>query len=201
MRRLLTLLLLALLTARPAAAQTGPAVTIDSPGEGQVLRGQVTVTGASTAEGFRSAELAFAYADDPTGTWFLIRFFDGPATGGTLAVWDTEGLTDGDYTLRLRVTLQDGSQVEALVEGLRVRNTTPVETATPLATLALGASPLPATSVPTATLTWLPTPTHLPANPASLGLPQVYASIGRGALSILLLFLVFGLFLRMRRAH
>jgi hypothetical protein len=56
----------------------------------------------------------------------------------------------------------------------------------------LAASPTP-TEVPR------PTPTALPANPASLGQAEIYASLRRGALVVLGLFALAGLVIRIRR--
>jgi hypothetical protein len=181
-------------------AQTGAPPSITFPVAGQTLRGAVNVTGTSAVDGFFSAEVAFAYASDPSGTWFLIQASEQPVTEGLLAVWDTTSITDGEYNLRLRVTLQDGTQLETIVTGLSVRNYTP-DTPTPSSTPAPTESLAPATLTPVATETPrpLPTPTPLPPNPAALNTPAIYASLGRGALIILLLFLVFGIFLRLRR--
>ncbi len=180
-------------------AQTGgPSITF--PAAGQTLRGPVNVTGTSAVDGFFAAEIAFSYASDPGGTWFLIQTSEQPVTEGLLAVWDTTSITDGEYNLRLRVTLQDGTQMETIVTGLSVRNYTP-DTPTPSSTPAPTESLAPATFTPVATETARPpsTPTPLPPNPAALDTPEIYASLGRGALTILLLFLVFGIFLRLRR--
>jgi hypothetical protein len=76
----------------------------------------------------------FGYAEDATGTWFPIgESVDTPVIDGRLALWDTLGLTDGDYSLMLRVWLQDGRALEAVVSGVRVRNYTTVPTAAPAA--------------------------------------------------------------------
>jgi hypothetical protein len=189
-------ILLALFT---LLAQTG-APSITFPAAGQSLRGAVNVTGTSAVDGFFAAEVAFAYTSDPGGTWFLIQASEQPVTEGLLAVWDTASITDGEYNLRLRVTLQDGTQLETIVTGLSVRNYTP-DTPTPSSTPAPTESLAPATLTLVATETARPlsTPTPLPANPAALDTPEIYASLGRGALAILLLFLVFGIFLRLRR--
>jgi hypothetical protein len=56
----------------------------------------------------------------------------------------------------------------------------------------LAASPTP-TELPR------PTPTMLPPNPASLGQNQIYASLGRGALVMIGLFVLAGLIVRLRR--
>ncbi len=86
---------------------TSPVIT--APTAGQILRGQVSITGTTDMSNFASAELDFAYASDSTGSWFLIQTFSQPVANSELAIWDTTSISDGDYILRLRVTLQDGS--------------------------------------------------------------------------------------------
>jgi hypothetical protein len=184
---------LAALAVRPIAAQSGPAVI--SPRQGEALQGVVTVKGSSDMTGFLSSEIAFAYAGDPTGTWFPIAASSQPVADGTLATWDTTTITDGDYVLRLRVYLTDGSNLDIIVANLRVRNYTPVETPTPAPTA------LQATLVPTATLmaTPFPTLTALPRNPAALTPADISTSIACGGLAAVLLLLVLGVYLWLRR--
>jgi len=175
-------------------AQAGSPVIV-APRPGDVLQGVVTITGSSNVTGFASAEIAFTYADDPTGTWFLIARSGQPVSKNTLVTWDTTVLTDGDYFLRLRVYLTDGSFRETLVSGLRVRNYTPVETPTPTVP-APEATPLP-TMTPTATP--FPTPTALPRNPATLASTDVSNSILYGGLVAILIFVIIGIYLWLRR--
>ncbi len=115
------------------------------------------------ASGFSSAELLFSYADNPTGTWFLIQSISELPVDGPLAQWDTTTISDGSYTLRLVIRLADGSEIEQSVAGLRVRNYTPIETETPTPSTPTIAPVIVGTSTPT------PTPTQLPAHahPAS----------------------------------
>jgi hypothetical protein len=179
-------------------------VAISSPVAGQVVRGQVSIAGTSEAPGFVSSELAFSYAGDPTGTWFVLQTSGLGVTNEVLAVWDTTSISDGDYDLRLRVSLQDSTFLEASVMGLQVRNYTAPPTPTPEPTStstprieAPTAMLLAATATPT-----LPppgTPTPLPPNPAALADTEIFASLERGALLIGLLFLAFGALLRLRR--
>ena len=203
------LLALALTLPHRAAAQSQTAIRIAAPASGETLSGLVSVMGTSAADGFASSELSFAYASDSTFTWFLIYQTDQPVTDGLLAAWDTSLITDGDYHLRLRVTLQDGTILESLVTGLRIRNQLPTETATlaPTPTLEPSATaefippstPLPPTPQPAPTSTRLPTPTPLPPNPATVSESQIYASLGRGILVAFLALLVIALLLRIRR--
>ena len=206
MRRLLAgLLFLMLSVPIHAAAQAGTGIRIGAPASGDVLRGVVDITGTSAVDGFFGSELSFAYATDTTNTWFLIYSTDQPVTDGLLAAWDTDLVTDGDYVLRLRVTLQDGTNLETLVTGLRVRNQTPTETAAPEATFTPGPadtaapSPLPPTPLAAPTATRHPTPTPLLPNPASVAPSEIYSFLGRGILLALLTFIVVALFLRLRK--
>lgn len=199
------------LLSRPVQAQTS--IRITAPASGDVLQGLVNIMGTSAADGFLSSELAFAYASDAspeagsTSTWFLIYQTDSPVTDGLLAAWDTTLVTDGDYNLRLRVTLEDGSILESLVTGLRIRNQLPTETLAPTVTseptatteFVPPATPLPPTPQIAPTSTHLPTPTPLPANPASLSESQIYAFLLRAILTTLLAFIIIAILLRLRK--
>ena len=185
------------------AAQDAPPLAITSPAPDELLRGQVTVTGKVDFPIFLSAGLDFAYAGDPTNTWFNIQGFAQPLPDSTLAVWDTTSITDGDYVLRLRVNFEDGTFQEVTVP-VKVGNDlqptqTPEPTATPEPDAVLIPTPFLLAASPTPTELPRPTPTALPPNPASLGQSQIYASLGRGALVILGLFALAGLIVRVRR--
>ncbi len=189
----------AILLASPVLArnaQFGDPVIV-APRTGNVLQGVVTIAGSSNVTGFVSAEVSFTYAGDPTGTWFLIAVNSQPIFNDALATWDTTVITDGDYVLRLRVFLTDGSSREALVSSLRVRNYTPVETPTPVA-LAPEATSL-STITPAATA--FPTPTALPRNPAALAPTDVSTSILLGGMAAMLIFVIVGIYLWMRRKY
>jgi len=203
-RALLTIFLVLILFPQPVLAQEGINLTISSPEADQIVQGLVIVSGTVTVLGFSSYELSFAYKDDPTGTWFTLQNSSLPVFEGELGDWDTTTLTDGDYNLRLRVFLLDGSAQETIVTDLRVRNYTAVPTATftPTATpfaqivppTAQLIAPLPATVTPSH-----PTPTPFPSNPAGLTVPSISGALGRGAILSLLLILGVSLILRLRR--
>jgi len=177
MNPILRLLLLLSIAGRLQSA----APVILSPLPGEVLQGVVSVRGTSRMDEFASAEIAFAYASDTTGTWFRVLTLDQPVEQGLLAVWDTNGVTDGDYTLRLRVWLRDGSFKDFLVEGLRVRNYTPVETPT----MAPGISTATAVPPALATATLLPTPTDLAPNPAAVQPGDLARSAALGGILVI----------------
>ena len=189
----------------PAMAQANSGPVITSPADGQVLQGQVQVKGTTDIPGFSSAELAFAYASDKTGTWFLIQAASQPATNDVIATWDTTLITDGDYTLRLRVSLQDGTFREA-TEAVHIRNYTAEPTALPAGTptqKAVVQIPtamiIVASDTPTQAAAPPPTPSALPANPAGVTSTEIYSGFWRGALIVGLLVLGFAALMRLRR--
>lgn len=199
--RFLLLFVLFLIAAQWRQGATPIAIT--SPAPDELLRGQVTITGKVDLSSFLSAQLDFAYASNPTDTWFNIQTFSQPMTDSTLAVWDTTTVTDGDYVLRLRVNFEDGTFQEVTVP-IKIGNDvlptlTPEPTATPEPETILIPTPFLLAASPTPTDLPRPTPTALPPNPASLGQNQIYASLGRGALVILGLFALAGLIVRVRR--
>jgi hypothetical protein len=152
MRRLMGVALLFVLLemAMPSVsrAQEQPGVAITFPAAGQPVQGLVTIAGTAAAAGFQRYELAFAYDPDPTGTWFSIgERVTAPVEGGALGLWDTTGLTDGQFALRLRVYTGERTFVETVVRGIRVANNvappatptpTPTVTPSPTATMPLG---------------------------------------------------------------
>ena len=201
MRRQLFLLFVLFLL----AAQDTPPVAIRSPAPDELLRGQVTITGKVDVPSFLSGQLDFAYASNPTNTWFNIQTFSQPFADSTLAVWDTTSVTDGDYVLRLRVNFEDGTSQEVTVPVTIGNNVLPTSTpmpeptATPEPEMVLIPTPFLIAASPTPTDLPRPTPTALPPNPVSLGQDQIYGSLGRGALVILGLFALAGLIIRIRR--
>jgi hypothetical protein len=195
------------------AAQSAPVLAITSPVTGDVLRGEVTITGTTDIENFLSAQLDFSYASNPqspdvlsgAGNWFTLQTFSQPVQNSALAVWNTTSISDGDYVLRLQVNLSDGTTQEVTVP-VKVQNDVPfvTPTAVPTATLEsvtiqnptpflLAASPTP-TEVPRST------PIALPTNSVALNQSEIYASLGRGALVIIGLFIFAGLIIRVRRS-
>jgi hypothetical protein len=190
---LLLIPFLAALAARSVAAQGQPVIL--SPAQGEVLQGTVTLRGSSAETGFQSSEVDFAYAGDTTSTWFLVALASQPVDSNTLATWDTTTITDGNYNLRLRVYLNDGTHLDAIVPNLRVRNYTPVETPTPAPTAILP------TLTPTDTLTPtpFPTPTALPVNPAVLTQADISTSLVYGGLGAVILIIILGIYFWLRR--
>jgi hypothetical protein len=176
-------------------------ISIVSPQPGDTLRGHVDIVGNMDVPNFASAELAFSYASNPADSWFTIQAFPLPVKNPTLATWDTTMLTDGDYTLHLRVLLQDGSSQDVVVSDLKIRNDAPLSVETPTATPSAQISVAVPTSTiqPATALPVFPSPTPLPANPASVTSPSIYLFFARGALIAFVFFIFISLILRLRK--
>ena len=180
---------------------------IEAPVSGQAVQGSVVILGSIDQDRFYSYEVNFSYAQDPTQVWFLIQESTTRVQDGILAVWDTTTITDGEYSLRLLVTRDDGTHSEVLVEDLRVRNYTPLETSTPTAVPPTSdpgkpyLSPTPAiTPMPTPT-SQQPTPTILPTNPAEITPSQMVTTYGKGAAFAIGSFALLGIYLGIRAIH
>jgi hypothetical protein len=150
------ILFLLALWAMPAAQAPGFA-EITRPVSGEAVGGVVTLEGTANHPAFDHFDLAFTYETDATGTWFPIVDEDrSRVVEGRLAVWDTSGVADGEYILRLRVWATEGDPLVAIVHGVRVRNYTRIETPTAAPSIAAPAL-VPTEPPPTSTPTPLPT--------------------------------------------
>ena len=187
--------------------QDSPA-SITSPQNGETLRGQVQIQGQMDIPNFASAELAFTFdasASDPAASWFPIQTFPQPIQDPNIAVWDTTAVTDGDYALRLRIFLQDGTSQDVIVNNLKIRNNEPLPTPTVTPTEAvfdfqpLNETPgAPNGQTPTPVILY-PTTTPLPPNPASLNNRSIITVFWQSAVLVVILFVLFSFLLRFRK--
>jgi hypothetical protein len=189
------------------AQTSSPNVVIRMPTGGVALQGIVQITGNANPVGFQFFELAFSYHEDPARTWFLITEGTEPVRNAALAEWSTFSITDGDYDLRLRVVLEDGSILEDLVVGVRVRNYSQIETSTPQPTMTPSETPTPdltALFTPSPTRTETPPPTNvptgtpLPPNPAEFSTNAIVQTILRGAAGALAAFVLIEIYSSIR---
>jgi hypothetical protein len=196
----------ALLFVFPVAAQGATTPIITSPTTGQALQGQVAITGTTDIPDFASAELDFSYTTDETNTRFPIQTMTDPIANNLLANWDTTTISDGEYLLQLRVFLADGT-VQEMSFPVQIRNYSVLLSPTPPALTAIPTKPvlqiptpivIPPSATPTAAP--LPTPTLLPMNPAVTNSHDVYSGFWRGGLVVLIIFIAFGIALRLRRS-
>jgi len=141
----------------------GAHAVITSPEPVTVLRGSVPVSGTAVHPEFQRYELYFRL--EPGATWVFIgdAHFQ-QVDDGLLGVWDTTSLTDGTYSLRLRVVRLDGNYDETVVRQLLVANAQPTETSTPEVSPTPTDTPTPLPPTPTIVveLPVIPTPTSRP---------------------------------------
>ncbi len=147
---ILFILLFLLLPTLTGSAQAPGFAEILEPKGGEAIQGVYTIKGSASHPSFEAYQLSFAYANDPTETWFLLGDRqENQVIEAGLGLWDTTGITDGDYRLRLEVFLENTNVIVAHVEGIRIRNQSPIETSTPAAILAqVTATDLPPTKTP-----------------------------------------------------
>lgn len=161
----------------PQTQTTGAVITF--PGSGAAVQGLLQITGTADVSGFQSYQLEFASSNSTNASWFLIHQQTTPIDNDILGEWDTSILTDGDYTLRLTVNNGTSRPIVAIVEGIRIRNYSPVETDTPAPTsddLAPAETATP-TSAPTPTVTQSALPTPLPTNSASISSEKIQRAV------------------------
>ncbi|HPV08193.1 MAG TPA: hypothetical protein PLD57_14055, partial [Aggregatilineales bacterium] len=220
-RAIIVLALLLVLTAAGPLQETPPAPTsravIDSPAEGDVVAGLVTVTGTVVDPAFESYDLE--YAPDPTLASVPWTPVQGTVTqqvsGGVLGAWDTTTLPDGRYVLRLRMNRRDDMPIEyevrVVVANATPTPTSPPPTRTPTAvpgTPTPGPSPTPLieqppTRTPRPAAALGPTPTPGPAIPADSPLrpDRLIAAARTGALIAVGTFGLLGLYALVRASE
>ena len=164
---------------QPAAAQaatTAPSIFIQNPREGQALQGIEIIEGKIRGDGFSAGKLTFSYAMEGADTWFFISdIFPAEEESSQTSFkveWDTTQITDGNYHLRLVAEYEGKATIFELIQNLRVRNQSPVETAT----LAPVENQDEMDQTPTPTREPIPqnSPTLLPENPVVLETNQLY---------------------------
>lgn len=107
---------------RPVAQDTAAVIT--SPQSLSSVRGTVSVTGSALHPQFQRYELY--YTAEPGENWvFIGEAKTTPVANGLLGTWETGGLPDGNYSLRLRVVRQDGNYDEGFARNITVANRTP----------------------------------------------------------------------------
>lgn len=103
------------------AQVTDPRAQITLPASGQTVRGTVTVQGTATSPFFSRYELAYAAEPDATN-WISLGGNVQLVDNGTLGVWNTRPLADGQYALRLQVFNSDGGVTEAVARNITLAN-------------------------------------------------------------------------------
>ncbi len=174
-----------------------PTVEIIFPLPGEAAQGLLQIIGTIEIEELDYYSLEFAFQESTSDAWFNISRGDATIIEDTLGEWDTSSIPDGKYNLRLTVYSKSLTPVILVVEGIRVRNYSPIETNTPAPT-----SDLP-TLTPTIEEAILETPTsdvfpptQTPPNPnpASVSQQDILENLFRGAIGGIVLFIIFLLY-------
>jgi len=156
-------------TATPVPRAPDAGAFIMSPGSNETVRGKVRIVGTANIAGFQRYEFAYAPGSNQTNeAAFRGQIaFNAPVVNGLLYEWDTKGIPDGPYTLRLRVVKLDGNYDQAF-RSINVDNRstpTPVPPPTePPSTPRPSPTPV---IVPTPIVVVPPTPTPVTAAPRS----------------------------------
>jgi hypothetical protein len=108
--------------ATPALAQApDPRAQIAVPGTDQTVRGTVNIQGTASMDNFSRYELSYAAEPDAVN-WVSLGGAVQPVTAGTLGVWNTRPLPDGNYALRLQVFDAAGGLAETTVRNIVLAN-------------------------------------------------------------------------------
>ena len=188
---LIALLLLFTPSSQSFAQAPGYAEILD-PSGGEAIQGVYVIRGSASHPSFLAYQLSFTYSENPSDTWFLLgERQDKPILESGLGLWDTTGISDGNYSLRLEVFLENETSIVAIVEGVRIRNHSTIEAATPGPISAqVTATTLPPTKTPR--------PTPLPLVTIG-GASQIQRALIAGAIIGFLLFSSLGVYLFVRR--
>jgi len=188
-----SIILVAIIMPSSAIAQAPGYADITRPQPGEAIFGLITIEGSAAHPSFVYYELSFAYQPNPSDTWFpIMQPIQTSITDGRLGIWDTTGITDGNYQLRLIVWLENGKSLEAVASDLRIRNTTPTETPAATKPAAL-LSPSPVIPADT------PLPTQIPSS-SNIGLSRVQRAFFIGGIVCLVGLLSLGGFIIVRRS-
>ena len=110
----------------PSPTPLPVSIVILSPVPGNTVAGNVQVLGAATHPNFLQYQLE--WGPDPNGgnLWFPASgVVQTPVLNGLLGIWNTNGIQDGTYQLRLRVFLRDGTSLATVVNAIRIQNQIP----------------------------------------------------------------------------
>jgi hypothetical protein len=130
-------------------------INITFPVAEQAVQGKVEILGEIDIDDFISYQLLFSPEGTSNQTWFPIASGNQQGKKISLGIWDTNLLSDGQYTLRLIIEIENIPSIDKITTGIRVRNYTSFSTNTP-------------TPFPTGPNTQTPTPTTIPNTPTTI---------------------------------
>lgn len=173
---------------------------IQSPNNGDVLQGRIDIIGTATGIGFQYAEISFRFQKNDSGSWFLISQVGEPKIEGFLTSWDTSTIVDGDYQLKIQAFYEDGHNVESIIDDLRIRNYSAIETIIPPIETPLNQESTKIAAYPAQeTLSTRQYATPLPKNELIIEESDIIVYAIRGAVIGVLSLIVLSLWLLIRR--
>lgn len=168
---------------------------VDTPRPGEIIQGQVTISGQTDMEGFEYSQAFFGYQDNTPDDWFFISRQDSPVRNGQITIWDTTLISDGMYDLKIQVHLEDGSNIETIVENLEVKNYSSASSVQQP-----GFPGDQANEIPSITPTFKrQTTTPSPINSAEITRERYTRMLVNGALASFAVIILLGLYLGLRR--
>ncbi len=177
------------------ASESTNAPRVDYPRAGDTVQGLVAISGQTEVEGFLFSEVFFGYSGNSEGEWFLITRQDQAVRNGLITSWDTTTISDGSYNLRVAVHLENGTELETVVNNLEVRNFTGDDTSSRTSELS---DPVDLSSAPETPIT-LHTATPSPVNPAEITTEKYRQMLINGILIVFVFFIVLWAYLGIRR--
>ena len=112
--------------------QGGDIAIISNPASNAVVQGTVQIIGSADHPSFQFYVIDFAPEPNTGDQWNTVgAIHDSPVVNGLLETWDTSLVTDGSYTIRLRVVRLDGNYSEFFAQQVVVSNALPIPTDTP----------------------------------------------------------------------
>jgi membrane peptidoglycan carboxypeptidase len=108
-----------------------PIARIVSPAENQVLTGVVQITGSASASTFNRYQLEVAPVTSPNTFTIISGPTTVPQTSGSLGQWDTRGVANGTYIMRLSLFSNGGGYLYRMVQ-VAVNNVVATPTSPPI---------------------------------------------------------------------
>jgi len=120
----------------PTSTNLPTSILILSPLPNNIISGNTQILGSAIHPEFLQYRVEFGPEPNPNNLWFPITgVVQTTVLNSVLGVWNTttSAVPDGNYQVRLRVFLRDGSELSTVVSNIRVQNQdpTPVPTNTP----------------------------------------------------------------------
>ena len=173
-----------------------PILEISSPLPGEVAQGLLQIVGTIEVVDLKSFVLEFSFQQNNDQAWFTINKGNTVIVDGILGEWDTSTIPDGNYKLRLTVNRKTAEPLILVVEGVRVRNYSQIETNTPIPTSQILTTTPTAAEITTisSTVEIRQTPTPFNPNPASVSFEDIQKRLLQGAIVGLVIFTIFLLY-------